>query len=238
MKKNTHFQLHFRICLTAFLFSNLYMAGCTPRTPALPAALVLYNWDDYMPQFLLDAFEKEYGMKVIVQIYDTQDEAFRNISDGSLAFDVAVVENDLLPSLVEDNLLAEIDYRNIPNFENISADFRGLAYDPGNRHSVPYNWGTSGLIVRSDLVEEPVTGWADLWDPRYAGRVGIRNDSIEMIAIALRTLGFPLNSEDPAQLEAALSRLVELKKNAVYMPADSQGFLESLEKGKVAIVQG
>jgi spermidine/putrescine transport system substrate-binding protein len=83
--------------------------------------------------------------------------------------------------------LAEIDYRNVPNFKNISANFRDLTYDPGNRHTIPYTWGTTGLVVRSDLAAEPVTHWADLWDTRYAGRVAIWDLPRHSLGLALKS---------------------------------------------------
>ena len=210
----------------------------TPTAPPLARELILYNWPDYMPQTVLDAFEKEYGTKVMVHTYESQDDAFKNITNHAVTYDVAVIEYDLLPSLIGRNLLAKIDFQNIPNFENISADFRDLAYDPGNQHSVPYNWGTSGLLVRSDLIQVPVTKWADLWDPRYAGKIGIHNEPTEIISIALRSLGYPLNSEDPAQLEAASRHLLQLKKSIVFVPADLDGYLNELYSGQIVIPQG
>ncbi len=143
--------------LTVFLFAcTAAPTSSSSSTTEAPAKeIVLYNWPDYMPQSVLDKFEKEYGTKVIVQTYNSQEEAIGKISNGEIQYDIAVIEYDLLPSLVSRSLLAEINYRNIPNFENVSANFRDLSMDPGNRYSVPYNWGTSGLIVRSDPSGRP-----------------------------------------------------------------------------------
>ena len=113
-----------------------------------------------------------------------------------------------------------------------------MAYDPGNQHSAPYNWGTSGLLVRSDLVTEPITGWADLWNPRYAGKIGVRNQPVEMISIALQSLGYPIGASDPAQLEEALAHLIELKRRAVAVEPDTDAALQALSDGSVWILQG
>lgn len=134
---------------------------------------------------------------------------------------MAVIENDLLQSLIKEGLLAEIDYRQAPNFRNVVADFRDLTFDPSNRHSAPYTWGTTGLLVRSDLVESPVTRWADLWDQRYAGKIAVRAQPTELISVALKSLGYPLNSEDPQALEAALQRLIDLKSSVMFVDVET-----------------
>lgn len=210
----------------------------TPTPLSLSQELVLYNWPLYMPQVVLDDFNAEYGVKIIYLTYDTGEEAVDTIKAGKIVHDVAIIDNDLVPPLTADGLLAEIDYQNVPNFKNISANFRDLAYDPGNRHSVPYSWGTTGLLVRTDLVQAPVTSWADLWDERYTGRVGVPEEPTELISVALKALGFPLNSEDPAQLEAALDHLLKLKKSLVFVGSEEPEAVERLVSGELVILLG
>ncbi len=219
------------------------LAGCTVfgyllASSAPTQELVLYSWNEYVPQPLLDAFAAEYGVRVSILAYPSQEEAMTNIRSGAVRYDIAIIENVFIPQLVADGLLAEIDLRNIPNFKNIYQQFRDMAYDPGNQHSIPYNWGTSGLLVRSDLVTEPITGWADLWNPRYAGKIGVRNQPVEMIDIALLSLGYPTGNGDPAQLEAALAQLLKLKDNVVIVPPDEDIALQMLSDGTVWILQG
>lgn len=248
---NNRLSLDRRLASLRILFTGLTLilfAACGGPTPTslpptstpLPLAkkLILYNWRDYMPEGVLDAFEKEYGTTVVIRTYDSQDEAYENITNGTVAYDLAVIEYDLLPLLINDNLLAEIDFNHIPNFGNISADFRDLAYDPGNHHSIPYNWGTSGLIVRSDLVDIPITKWADLWAPSFTGKIALHNEPTEIISIALLSLGYPLNSEDPVQLEEALAHLRVLRNSVIFIPSDPQNTLDILKSGHITIVQG
>jgi spermidine/putrescine transport system substrate-binding protein len=142
--------------------------------------------------------------------------------------------------LTQEKLLAQIDYRNVPNFKNISLNFRDLIYDPGNKHAIPYNWGTTGLIVRSDLVTEPVTSWNDLWNPRYTGKVGLwQAQSREVIGIALKSLGYSINSEKPAELEQALARLLALKPGVVfYDDYDPVSAAPVFSSGKAVIGMG
>ena len=222
------------------------LTACDSSTPAAPAPppplaqeLTFYDWAGDMPQSVLDAFTREYGVKVNYLTYESVEEAVANLRAGQV-YDVVVIESRSVPTLAQAGLLAEIDHGNLLNFKNIAANFRDLAYDPGNRHSVPFNWGTTGLVVRGDLVAEPVTRWADLWDPRYAGRVGLwlemRRD---VIAVTLKSLGYSANSENPAELEAALERLLALKSHALRLedfdPLVSAGVMSS---GKAVIAMG
>lgn len=197
----------------------LLLAACGTSTPppttptSIPLAKEIFfrDWEGDMPQSVLDAFTAEYGIKVNYVIYESQEEAIEDIKAGQ-TYDVVVMESRLIPLLIQQNLLAQLDQRNLPNTKNLSASFRELAYDPGNRYSIPYSWGTTGLVYRSDLVDEPVTRWSDLWDPRYAGRVALwTGQSREVISLTLKSLGYSANSESPTELEAALERLIELK---------------------------
>jgi spermidine/putrescine transport system substrate-binding protein len=202
--------------LAAALMLGLLAACGAPPTPATPTPpladeLTFYNWEGDMPQPVLDAFTAEYGIKINYLVYESQEEAIENMKAGEV-YDVIVMESRFVPMLVQENLLAELDKRSLGNEKNLSANFRELAYDPGNRYSIPYNWGTTGLVVRSDLVAEPVTGWADLWDPRYYGYTGIwMGQHREVISLTLKSLGYSANSEVPSELEAALARLIEIK---------------------------
>jgi spermidine/putrescine transport system substrate-binding protein len=209
----------------------------TPTASAPARELVLYNWADYLPQSTLDAFTAEYGVKVIYETYDSMEEAVEEIKAG-LAFDVAVVDNDVIPGLVADGLLAEIDSHQVPNFKNISANFRDLAFDRDNKYSVPNAWGTTGLLVRTDLVAAPVTRWADLWDKRYAGKIAWRTQPTELVTVALKALGYQVNSENPAELEAALQRLLELKPSTLIAEIEHDKAIASLVSGKAVIMIG
>ena len=187
-----------------------------PTAAPLGKELVFYNWAGDLIETLFDDFEEEYGIQVKYVVYETPEEAVQNIRAGEV-FDLVVLENEYIPSLVKDELLAKIDYRNVPNFSHISANFRDLAYDPGNKHTIPYSWGTTGLVVRSDLVEDPISSWSDMWDPRYAGQVVGWLIPRYTLGAALKSLGYSVNSEDPGELEHAVERLIALKPNATWL---------------------
>lgn len=232
--------------LSAFLLV-LYLAGCTatlspqptPTAEPLAREIVFYDWVEDMPQSVLDAFTEEYGVSVKYLSYESQEEAIENIRAGQI-YDIVVMESRFIPLLVRENLLAQLHQGNLSNSKNLSANFRELAYDPGNEYSIPYNWGTTGLVVRRDLVAEPVTRWTDLWDPLYAGKVGLwMGERREVIGLTLKSLGYSANSEDPAELEKALQRLIELKPYAMGLEEfDSYSSAGVLLSGQAVITMG
>lgn len=214
-------------------------SGCGSTATPVPETteLTFRNWEGDIAPEILASFEAQYGIKVHYLPYETQEEAIEEIRAGQV-YDLVVLENQLIPSLVADGLLAEIDYGNVPNFKNISANFRDLAYDPGNIHAIPYSWGTTALVVRTDLVEQPVTRWDDLWDPRYAGKLMGWPLPRYMLGIALKSLGFSFNSENPEEVEAALQKLIALKPHITlrdWEPAVAAPYLAS---GEVVIAVG
>lgn len=212
----------------------------TPPTMApTPEAreLVLYNWPGYMPQSVLDDFQREFGVKVTYITYDSAEEAAANLK-ARREYDVVIMEQQLLPSLIAEGLLARIDRRNLPNFKNISPNFRGLAFDSNNTYSVPFNWGTGGLVVRDDLVRPPVKRWADLWRPDLAGKIGVRETPEDLIGTALMSLGYHYSSSDPRELRLAEERLMLLKPALVFVSSDPAEATPKLLNGEIVVLHG
>ena len=212
--------------------------GPPPPAPALPAEeLIFYNWAEYMPRSVLDAFTREYGVKVHYVVYDTQEEAANNIANG-LEYDVAILPPEAIPRLIRAGRLAKIDYLNVPNFKHISANFRDLIYDPQNQYSIIFHWGLTGLLVRTDLVDEPVTRWADLWDPRFAGRIALWPIPRDLIPISLKSLGYKADSGDPHQLEEAMRHLQDIRPHAIWWDTKEASIVPVLASGKAVIAYG
>jgi spermidine/putrescine transport system substrate-binding protein len=198
----------------AWSLALLVAVSCTPfagNAPTAPVELLLYDWADDIPQHVLDRFTQETGLPVKFVTYESTEEAAATLRTG-VSYDVAVIENRFIPALIEEKVLAELDQSLLPNFKNISPNFRGLIYDPENAYTVPYSWGTSGIVVRSDLQTPPIQKWADLWHLGDSRRVAFyRGQPRETIGLTLKSLGFSANSEKPAELQAALEMLLELR---------------------------
>lgn len=213
------------------------IAGCEPAEPPLPKELILYSWVEYMPQSVMDAFAEDYGITIKYVAYETQEEVPENIKAGNV-YDLVLLGGEFIPPLAEANLLKPIDYRNVPNFKNVSANFRDLAFDPGNQYSIPFHWGTTGILVRTDLIQRPITSWNDLWDPAFSGKVGIWPIARSMVPITLKSLGYSANSEDPAELEQVRQKLLDLKPRAVMVSNMNATVIPMLEAGEVEIAYG
>ena len=191
-----------------------------------------------MPQSVLDAFSEEYDVAITYVIYDTIGQVQDNLAAGEI-YDVVVIENDIVAEASVNKLLHQIDYANVPNFENIAPNFKDLVYDPGNAYSIPYNWGTTGLIVRTDLVDEAPMRWADLWDPQYKGQIALHASVPEdVIGMTLKSLGYSLQNENPDELAKAAERLVELRPNVVLVDDSEEDAIASLINGEVSILVG
>lgn len=197
------------LCLAALLAACF--SGSSPSHSEADPHLLIYNWADEIPQTVLDAFTDEYGIQIDYQTYDSTEEAVASLRNGDV-YDVVVLESRLVGSLIEDGLLAEIDFYRVPNFKNVSPSFRNLSFDPGNRYSIPYSWGVVGIIANRNLRPNLPQRWADLWDVRYCGRIGVwSGQTRQMISLTLKSLGYSANSENPVELAEAQERLIKLR---------------------------
>jgi spermidine/putrescine transport system substrate-binding protein len=227
------------------LLSLFMFVGCNPTPATLPTStipslsdqLTIHYWAGGMPQQILDTFTAEYGVEINYVPFLTYADAEKNIASGQL-LDVVFIGNDYIGQALNTGLLAELNLSNIPNLRNIAINFRDLTYDPGNRFSIPYTWGTTGLVFRSDLATYPITSWSDLWNVEI-GKAGIWDDRRSMIGLTLRSLGYSANTSNPEELEEALHLLLELKPRAQFMeqfdPWTSAGELAS---GRINIALG
>lgn len=220
-----------------FLVLAGMLFGCSASEPPLPEKLTLYSWVDYMPQSVMDAFTEEYGITFDYIAYETEEEVVENIQAGNV-YDLVLLNPEFIPQMVAEDLLKPLDYRNIPNFKYVSANFRDLVFDPGNTYSVPFHWGTTGLLVRTDLVDRPITSWNDLWDPAFTGKVGIWTFPRSLIPIALKAQGYSANSEDLDELEMTRQYLLKLKSNIVIISGLEASIVPMLESGQIVIGYG
>ena len=220
----------------SFALAGLLLAGCASESP-MPKELILYNWVEYMPQSVIDTFEEKYGITVTYIAYESQEEVVASIQSGNI-YDLVVLGPEFIPQLAQENLIKPIDYRNIPNFKNVSANFRDLAFDPSNQYSVPFHWGTTGILVRTDLIQQSITSWRDLWNPAFAGKVGIWPIARSVIPITLKALGYSANSESPTELEDVRVKLLELKPNVIMISNMESTVVPMLESGQVEIAYG
>lgn len=171
------------------------------------------NWDEYINPDVVADFEAEYGIDVIIETFSDENEMMSIVQADTSRYDLVVTSSAVVNEMVDQRLLAPLDHDNIPNLVNIDPTFLDLPSDPGNRHSVPYDWGTTGLVYNTDCLT-PGPGedsWGLLFDPRAAGRVAMDTDYSVVIGTMLKYLGYPLNDDDPEHVAEAIDALVVLR---------------------------
>jgi spermidine/putrescine transport system substrate-binding protein len=207
----------------------LFGAACsTAAAPTTAPAAVkpsstelnLYGWSDYVPQQLLDDFTAKYGIKVNYDTYSSNEEMLAKLQAGASGYDLVIPSDYTVQIMITQGMLEPIDLSKIPNFANLDPRFTNKDYDPGNKYSVPYQWGTTALAYDKTKVPSEPKSWADLWDPQYKGRLVMLDDEREVPGMALQVLGFDKNSTDAAQLQQAKDKLVALKPNILLFNSD------------------
>ena len=193
------------------------------------------SWGEYIDEDLITRFEEETGIRVNYQTAESNEALYSLIKMGGADFDVIVPSDYMIARLIEEDMLAELDYDNIPNFDLIDDTYKHLSYDPENKYTVPYTWGALGIIYNTAMVSEPITSWSAMFDPQYAGQVLMINNSRDAIGAALLSLGYSLNTTDESQLEEAFSLIKQAKDNGVYQAFVMDEVFGKMEGGNAAI---
>jgi len=183
----------------------------------------LFNWSDYLPQEVLDRFTQETGIAVRTTTYDSNEAMYAKLKllDGG-GYDLAVPSTYFVDKLRQEGMLREIDKTRLQNFKNLDPRQLDKPFDPGNRYSIPYLWGTTGIAVNTDKFKlQDVQAWADLWKPMFRGRLLLPNDMRETFHIALMILGYPGNNTNPEQIRLAYELLKKLLPNIRLFTSDA-----------------
>ena len=176
--------------------------------------LKVFNCGEYIDEEILDMFEEETGIRVIYDTYETNEDMYNKVkSVGLNSYDICFPSDYMTERMIEEDMLAEINFDNIPNYKYIGDEYKHQSFDPEDKYSVPYMWGTVGLAINTNLVDEEITSWDVLWDPQYKGQILALNSERDAISLTLKALGYSLNSEDPKELEEAKQALLKQKNN-------------------------
>ena len=175
--------------------------------------LVVYNWGEYIDPEVLTMFEEETGIDIVYEEFETNEILYPKISSGAIAYDVICPSDYMIQRMIENDLLSEINFDNIPNLKNIGKQYleRSRQFDPENKYSVPYCWGTVGILYNKMMVDEPVDSWSILWDPKYKDNILMQDSVRDAFGVTLKYLGYSLNSIDLDELTEAKNLLIEQK---------------------------
>ena len=179
--------------------------------------LYVYNWGEYIDEDVISQFEEETGITVVYDLFETNEEMYPVIEAGAVNYDVVCPSDYMIQKMRENDLLAELNFDNIPNIDQIDPAYMEMsqAFDPENKYSVPYCWGTVGILYNTKLLDElgvpAPTKWADLWDERLSGEILMQDSVRDAFMVALKKDGYSMNSESKDELEQAKQELIDQK---------------------------
>ena len=208
--------------------SALLLSGCGGNTTGSSSAdnggngsgsneLYVYNWGEYIDEDVIDQFEEETGIKVIYDMFETNEEMYPVIEAGGVNYDVVCPSDYMIQKMRENDLLAEIDFDNVPNLDQIDPTYLEMSksFDPENKYSVPYTWGTVGILYNTKMLEEigmdAPTKWSDLWDEHLDGEILMQDSVRDAFMVALKKDGYSMNTDNKDELQQAKQDLIDQK---------------------------
>lgn len=201
------------LCLAlSILFVLSLLTGCGNSTEK-NGEVIVFNWGEYIDPETLSLFEKETGIKVVYEEFDTNETMYPKVETGASAYDVICPSDYMIQKMIDNDLLAEINFDNIPNIKNIGEQYfeQSKEFDPENKYSVPYCFGTVGILYSKTMVSDPVDSWSILWDEKYADNILMQDSVRDAFMVALKLNGYSMNTLDESQLQAAKNSLIEQK---------------------------
>lgn len=208
------------ICVVlSVLLAVSCLAGLSGCGSSKKTTLYVYNWGQYISEGddgsldVIAAFEEAYpNIRVQYSTYDSNEIMYSKLANGGITVDVIIPSDYMIGRMVQEGMLEELNFSNIPNYQYIDDSFKNTSYDPENKYSVPYTWGTVGIIYNTKYVDEAdVTGWELLWNEKYAGKILMFDNSRDAFGIAEYLLGYDVNTTDEAELQDCAAKLAEQK---------------------------
>src|SRR3954471_4640199 len=197
--------------------------------------LHIYAWADEVPQAILDDFSKETGIKVTLDTFDSNESLIAKLEAGASGYDLIEPSQYAVQILEKKGLVENLDHGKLTNRGNLSAVFQDISFDPGNKVSVPFIWGTTGFAYNSDCVKEPITSWKSLWDEKYKGRIYMLDNMLAAYIAGLQVNGFKASTSNPDEIAKATQTLIDQKK--LLAGYNSTNFADLVSSGEACIVE-
>ena len=196
------------LVLTASLFT-----GCGAKKEASNGEVIVYNWGEYIDPEVITQFEEETGIKVIYDEFETNEIMYPKVEAGASQYDVICPSDYMISKMIENDLLQEIDFSKLSNIDQIGKQYMEMSkeFDPENKYSVPYCWGTVGILYNKTMVSSAPTKWADLWNEEYKDNILMQDSVRDAFMVAQKMLGYSMNSTDKDELEQCKNKLIEQK---------------------------
>lgn len=212
MRKLHSFILGIFAVILVLLGLSVYMQKRSSST-SQSDRLVIYNWGDYIDPELLTKFTKETGIEVQYETFDSNEAMYTKIQQGGTTYDIAVPSDYMIDKMIKENLLVKLDKSKIKGLDAIGKEFLNKSFDKQNDYSIPYFWGTVGIVYNDKLVKHAPQHWNDLWKPEYDNNIMLVDGAREVIGLGLNSLGYGLNTKKMSELQQAETKLNQLTPN-------------------------
>ena len=223
----------FSLILTLSLSAGL-LAGCSGSGTEKRVVNVC-SWGEYIDESLIQQFEEATGIEVNYQTSPSNEELYSSLTLGGTSYDVIVPSDYMISQLIEEDMLQPLDYDKIPNFSKIADRFKNLSYDPENLYTVPYTWGTLGIIYNPTMIDKKIDSWEALFDMQYEGMTAMIGNPRDALATALMYLGYSINTTDEAQIREAYDLIAVSKAAGVYQGFFMDEIYDKMEVGETAL---
>lgn len=219
------------------VFAVFLVIGYNRTKPVSTDKLNIYNWGEYLEPELIEEFEEETGIEVTYDEFETNESMYPIIAKGAASYDLVCPSDYMIQKMADEGLLENINWKNIPNADNIDEEYWEFAraYDEGNSYSMPYLWGTVGILYNKKMVNETIDSWGVLWDTKYQDNILMQKSVRDAFGVALKYLGYSLNSTDENELEQAKQKLLEQKDSGVVQAYVVDEVRDKMIAGEAAI---
>lgn len=202
--------------ITTLLLSTalVCLSGCgASSSESGNGQVIVYNWGEYIDPDTIAQFEEETGIKVVYDEFETNEIMYPKVEAGASEYDVVCPSDYMIQKMIENDLLQEINWDHIPNAKNINAQYyeQSTQFDPGNKYSIPYCWGTVGILYNKTMVDDPVDTWEILWNEKYADNILMQDSVRDAFMVSLKSLGYSMNTLNEQELKEATAKLIEQK---------------------------
>lgn len=197
--------------------SAVTVSGCGKSADKAGSAgeVYVYNWGEYIDEDVIEQFEEETGIKVIYDMFETNEEMYPVIEAGGVKYDAVCPSDYMIQKMIENNMLAEINFDNVPNIKEIDPKYMEMSksFDPENQYSVPYCWGTVGILYNTSMVapEDVPTKWSDLWDEKFKDNILMQDSVRDAFMVALKSLNYSMNTTNEVEIAEARDLLIKQK---------------------------
>ncbi|URZ05630.1 ABC transporter substrate-binding protein [Clostridium felsineum] len=222
------------IACSSLTACNLKPGGSSKET------ITVFNWGEYIDKNIIKDFTAKTGIKVNYETFSTNEEMYEKVKSGTNSYDLICPSDYMADRMVKENLVQKIDFKALPNYSNIDNKYKNLAFDPKNEYSVPYMWGTIGIIYDKTQIKDKLESWNDLWNTKYKGKIYMSDDMRNSLGVSLKRLGYSMNSKNKEEVGKAASELIKQKNevNPVYVGDEIKDDMRNGEKPIGVIYSG